>query len=84
MIKLAPIGLLVLAGCGTIQSGITTVKVPVPIVCQAEEPRRPVMPSDSLTQADSQDTKVAAVLAELDIREGYEGELREALRSCKK
>ena len=77
-------GLLALTGCGTIQPGTTTVKVPIPVKCLAEEPRRPVMPTETLSAKDSQDTKVAAALAEIDIREGYEGELLVALRSCKK
>lgn len=80
---LGAICLLTLAGCGTIPPDTQVVKVPVPVKCLAQEPDRPVMPTESLEIGDSQDTKIAAILAELDLREGYELRLVTALRSCK-
>lgn len=76
------VALLILTGCGTIRTELKPVKVPVPVKCQQTEPERPVMPTEFLSSNDSQDAKVAAVLAEIDIREGYEDKLRTALRAC--
>jgi hypothetical protein len=74
---------LLLTGCiGT--GGALTVKVPVPIACQQLEPERPRMPTDRLKISDSQFDKVKAMQAEIEIREGYEGRLRAALRACTK
>jgi hypothetical protein len=76
------VALPIFAGCGTIRTETQTVKVPVPVKCQQVEPVRPTMPTESLSVSDSEDTKVASALAEIDIREGYEGQLRTALRAC--
>ena len=40
------------------------------------------MPSDNLTIVDSLDTHVKTIQAEIDMREGYEIELRAALGAC--
>lgn len=76
------VALPILAGCETIRPDTQVVKVPVPVKCQQTEPPRPVMPTESLSTTDTQDTKTASALAEIDIREGYEGQLRTALRAC--
>lgn len=70
---------IVLAGCATTS---TTIRVPVPVACDVATPPRPVMPTDTLTSADTLDRKVKAALAELETREGYEGKLRAALDVC--
>lgn len=74
---------LFVTGCGTIPPETQTVNVPITVRCQAVEPDRPSMPTESLVTGDTQDTKIAAALAEIDIREGYELRLVTALRSCK-
>lgn len=70
-----------LAGCSTAQQ-IQTVKVPVPVECREPVPDRPAMPTESLTLADTLDAKVAAALAEIELREGYEGKLLASLLGC--
>ena len=57
-------------------------KVAVPVICIATEPTRPVMPTESLTPDASLDQFVQAATAEIERREGFEGQLIEALRSC--
>lgn len=76
------VALPIMAGCETIRPDTQVVKVPVPVKCQQTEPQRPVMPTESLSTTDTQDTKTASALAEIDIREGYEVQLRTALRAC--
>jgi uncharacterized lipoprotein YajG len=78
---IAPITIALLAGCAGAPQ-IQTVKVPVPVECREQEPDRPAMPTEALTQADSLDRKTAAALAEIDLREGYEGKLLAALQGC--
>ncbi|MBB1601288.1 hypothetical protein [Variovorax sp. UMC13] len=70
---------LLLAGCASTSH---QVKVPMPIECRVDEPARPAMPSDALTPGVALDRFVAVLTAEIEIREGYEGELLAALRSC--
>lgn len=70
---------LLLAGCATTSH---QVKVPLPIECRVDEPARPAMPSEALRPGGDLDPFVAALLAEIEIREGYEGELLAALRTC--
>lgn len=74
------IGILVmLSACG---ATLQTVKVPVPVACQATEPSRPVMPTDMLMPGASLDRFAQAAIAEIERREGYEGRLVAALQSC--
>jgi len=70
---------LLLAGCGT---QLQQIKVPVPVACQAEEPTRPAMPTEALRPGTDIDRYVAASQAEIEIREGYELELKAALSEC--
>ena len=56
--------------------------MPVPVVCQETEPVRPVMPTEALALDTTLDAFVAAAIAELERREGYEGQLRAALAAC--
>lgn len=81
--KYSAVALLFLAGCGTMPADTVLVNTPIPLKCQQVEPERPVMPTETLSKSDSQDAKVAAALAEIDIREGYELRLVTALRACK-
>lgn len=74
-----------LAGCVTTPEPVIevrTVNVAVPIPCRSTEPQRPAMPMDDLQPGISLDQFVAHALAEREVREGYEGELRAALHAC--
>ena len=69
-----------LAACGV--APIQTVKVPVPVECSVEVPARPAMPTEALSPGVDLDRFSASALAEIELREGYEGELRAALQAC--
>jgi hypothetical protein len=69
-----------LAGCGVAPTH--TVKVPVPLECRVAIPVRPVMPTEALESGVDPDRFVAAAQAEIEVREGYEGELRTTLEQC--
>ena len=71
-----------LAACGV--APIQTVKVPVPVECSVEVPARPAMPTEALAPGVDLDRFSASALAEIELREGYEGELRAALAECVK
>jgi len=73
-----------LAGCATTERvTVQTVKVPVPIECRVHTPARPAMPTEALRSGGtSLDAFVAAAAAEIELREGYEGELVAALAAC--
>ena len=68
------------AACGT--APLQTVKVPVPVECRVQTPARPAMPTEALAPGVDLDRFVAASQAEIELREGYEGELRAALEQC--
>jgi hypothetical protein len=70
-----------LTACG---ATMQTVKVPVPVPCGAKVPDRPAMPTESLKPGAGLDAFVQAAAAEIERREGYEGELRAALEGCVK
>lgn len=78
---LAPFATL-LGGCGL--APLQTIKVPVPVECRVATPSRPAMPTESLAPGVDPDRFVAASQAEIELREGYEGELRAALAECVK
>ena len=69
-----------LCGCGTAQ--LQTVKVPVPVECRVQTPARPALPTEALAPGVDLDRFVAAAQAEIELREGYEAELRAALEQC--
>ncbi len=69
-----------LAACGV--APVQTVKVPIPVPCDAAEPARPAMPTEALSPGVDLDRFAAAAMAEIELREGYEGELRAAVRAC--
>lgn len=70
-----------LTGCAG-QPQIQTVSVPVPVECREQVPDRPAMPSEALTLGQPLDAGVSALLAEIELREGYEGKLLAALQGC--
>ncbi|MDQ0068954.1 hypothetical protein J2W34_000728 [Variovorax boronicumulans] len=57
-------------------------KVPVPVECRVEVPARPAMPTEALSPGVDLDRFSASALAEIELREGYEVELRAALLGC--
>lgn len=59
-----------------------TVRVPVPVECQQAVPDRPAMPTEAFTDKPALDQYVRAARAEIERREGYEGQLRTALEAC--
>lgn len=71
-----------LAACGVTPA--QRVRVPVPVECDAEVPARPAMPTEALAPGVDMDRFSAAAMAEIELREGYEGELRAALAECVK
>jgi hypothetical protein len=77
-------GILALGGlvsaCGV--APVREVKVPVPVECRVEPPARPAMPTEALALGVDVDQFSASALAEIELREGYEGELRAALAEC--
>ena len=71
---------LVLAGCGTTIP--QNVSVAVPVECRVQTPARPPMPTAALSPGVSLDRFAASATAEIELREGYEIELRAALDAC--
>jgi hypothetical protein len=69
-----------LSGCATQQ--LVEVKVPVPVECREPVPPRPTMPTEGLRPEAGLLDKVKALLAEIELREGYEVRLRAALDNC--
>lgn len=69
-----------LSACGI--PPVKTVKVPIPVECAVEVPARPAMPTEVLAPGVDVDRFIASALAEIELREGYEGELRAALDGC--
>lgn len=78
--SLAAIASLALAACGT--AGVTKIKVPIPVECRVQTPARPAMPTEALAPGVELDRFAASAMAEIEIREGYELELRAAVDSC--
>lgn len=73
----------VLAGCATETRYVDrVVNNSIPVKCEAEKPVRPVMPTEVLAQDANEFEVVRAALAEIDIRDGYEGLLVAALDQC--
>lgn len=68
------------AACGA--APLQSVKVPIPVECRAQTPARPAMPTEALAPGVDIDRFIAASQAEIELREGYEGELRTALEQC--
>lgn len=77
------LSLVLLSGCASEPVVVDrVVNNAIPVKCKAVKPVRPVMPTEVL-EADADDFEVVrAALAEIDIREGYEGLLVAALDQC--
>lgn len=72
-----------LAGCaGAPRVEVQQVNVAVPVECQEPVPVRPAMPTEGLERGASVDDFARAAMAEIERREGYEGQLRSALLNC--
>lgn len=73
------------AGCASkTHVEIQRVNVPVPVECKEPVPARPVMPTEGLEITATLDQFAQAAMAEIERREGYEGELLAALENCRK
>ncbi|MDH0287662.1 hypothetical protein N7414_00935 [Pseudomonas sp. GD04087] len=75
-----------LAGCaGQVEPEPRTVRVEVPVTvpCRAPAVDVPAWATASLQKSDSLQTKVRALLAEMEQRKGYEVQLLAALQACK-
>ena len=77
--------LLLLAGCGTHDPEMRTVRVEVPVLvpCKTKEVTVPVWAAAGLQKANSLEVKVRALLAERRQRIGYEQELVAAVSACR-
>lgn len=76
--------LLILAGCGTREPEVRTVRIEVPVLvpCKTKEVAVPTWAAAGLQKADSLEVKVRALLAERRQRIGYEKELVAAIDAC--
>lgn len=80
------IGIVVLlAGCGTLEPEVRTVRVEVPVLvpCKTQEVALPSWVATGLKKTDSLEVKVRALLAERRERIGYERELVAAVEACR-
>ncbi len=77
---------LVMTGCSSAPpvAKFDQINVAIPVACQEPEPDRPVMPTDQLPKGADVDAYVQAAEAEIQRREGYEIQLRQALANCKR
>ncbi|WP_434803200.1 hypothetical protein [Paracidovorax wautersii] len=76
---------LLLSGCAAAPRVETLqVRVPVPVACLEPVPERPSMPTEGLQPGASVDDFTRTAQAEIERREGYEGQLRAALDNCRK
>lgn len=73
-----------LAGCAAPRVELQRVSVPVPVQCQEPMPVRPSYPTESLRPPVTLDAFTAAAMAEIERREGFEGELVAALEACRR
>jgi len=73
--------LFMLTGCGTTPV-LTEIKVAVPVECREKVPDRPVMPTEQFTEKPNLFEFTKAAQAEIERREGYEGQLRTAVEAC--
>lgn len=73
---------IMLAGCES-TARLVTVNVPVSIACQVQEPARPGLWIDTGAMDAPHDVQVRNLRADHDARDGYEGELRAALKACR-
>lgn len=77
--------MIALAGCaGQVEPEPRTVRVEVPVAvpCRSPAVEVPTWATASLQKGDSLQTKVRALLAELEQRKGYEVQLSAAVKVC--
>ena len=73
-----------LTGCaGAPRVETVEVRVPVPVECREPVPARPAMPTEALRLGVTIDEFARAAMAEIERREGYEGQLLTALEACR-
>ncbi|ELK4757848.1 TPA: hypothetical protein ACHSDM_000005 [Pseudomonas aeruginosa] len=75
-----------LAGCAAQvnpEPRIVRVEVPVAVPCRAPAVEVPPWATASLQKGDSLQTKVRALLAELEQRKGYEAQLLAGIEACR-
>ncbi|WP_017516579.1 hypothetical protein ACQCLI_05160 [Pseudomonas nitroreducens] len=80
------VAVVALAGCaGQAEPEPRTVRVEVPVAvpCRAPAVEVPTWATASLQKGDSLQTKVRALLAELEQRKGYEVQLVAAVQACR-
>lgn len=80
-----------LAGCATLPdpadapaSRVVTVDKPIAVACREPVPEAPVWAMDAIAPDADIDTLMAAALAELEQRAGYEERLAAALANCRR
>lgn len=77
---------LALSGCATkevVKYETVEVKIPVPVLCQTEEPKKPNFSFERLSTDSSIYEKVQSLVTDRLLHLGYEEQLRTALQSCK-
>ncbi|MDM0011997.1 hypothetical protein QTH87_06030 [Variovorax sp. J22P168] len=74
------VAMVAVSGCVTTSGAV--VKIPVPVECRVQTPSRPAMPTELLVPGLALDRFAASALAEIEIREGYELELRAVVDAC--
>lgn len=72
----------ILSGCASAPQTVE-VRVPVPVACEVVEPARPALAIDTMPPDAPLDVLVRNLRADHDARDGYEGELRAALKACR-
>ena len=72
----------ILSGCASAPE-LVEIRVPVPVACEVAEPARPDLSIDSISPDAPLDVQVRNLRADHDVRDGYEGELRAALKACR-
>lgn len=83
--RLVPITfiLLLLAGCANMKEQVvTTVNVPMPIPCIIVAPKKPFMPFTDQDIGKDLYGNVKNMLAEIELRKGYETELEAGITAC--
>lgn len=73
-----------MTGCATAQPVPVTVRVPVPVPCDVPDVARPAMPTEALPVDAGVFIVGRALWAEIEVREGYEAQLRAAAGACRR
>ncbi len=71
-------------GCASVPAvEVQKINIPIPVACEEPVPARPAMPTEALRPGATVDDFTRAAMAEIERREGYEGELMVALGACR-